>query len=100
MGVCYTKAMLMQYGIAAEKLNPQLSEQEGYCGSLKWRNEENVKDTWSVLPAGTFRTADLRRSTPEKLCQPGVLGQRHYRAESWLDGQRLEQPYLFGRRVG
>ncbi len=30
---------------AAEKLNPQLSEQEGYCGSLKsWRNEENVKD--------------------------------------------------------
>lgn len=31
----YTKAMLAQYGIAAEKLNPQLSEQEGYCGSLK-----------------------------------------------------------------
>ena len=45
LGVCYTKAMLAQYGIAAEKLNPQLSEQEGYCGSLKsWRNEENVKD--------------------------------------------------------
>nr|UGK56690.1 hypothetical protein [Escherichia coli] len=37
--------MLAQYGIAAEKLNPQLSEQEGYCGSLKSRrNEENVKD--------------------------------------------------------
>ncbi|KAA0515885.1 fimbrial biogenesis outer membrane usher protein, partial [Enterobacter ludwigii] len=45
LGVCYTKAMLTQYGIAAEKLNPKLSEQEGYCGSLKsWRNEENVKD--------------------------------------------------------
>uniref|UniRef100_UPI003AF0FD13 FimD/PapC N-terminal domain-containing protein n=1 Tax=Escherichia coli TaxID=562 RepID=UPI003AF0FD13 len=45
LGVCYTKAMLAQYGIAAEKLNPQLSEQEGYCGSLKSRrNEENVKD--------------------------------------------------------
>lgn len=26
LGVCYTKAMLAQYGIAAEKLNPQLSE--------------------------------------------------------------------------
>ncbi|WP_257574538.1 FimD/PapC N-terminal domain-containing protein [Hafnia alvei] len=22
------------------------------------------------------------------------------RAQSWLDGERLEQPYLFGRRVG
>jgi hypothetical protein len=36
---------MLAHGIAAEKLNPQLSEQEGYCGSLKsWRNEENVKD--------------------------------------------------------
>jgi outer membrane usher protein len=37
--------MLERYGIAAEKLNPQLSQQAGYCGRLKeWRNEENVKD--------------------------------------------------------
>ena len=72
--------MLTQYGIAAEKLNPKLSEQEGYCGSLKsWRNEENVKDN---------------------LVQPGVLGQRHYCAQFGLDGQRLEQPHLFGRRLG
>jgi outer membrane usher protein len=42
-----------QYGIAAEKLNPQLSEQEGYCGSLKsWRNEENVKDNLVSPPCG------------------------------------------------
>jgi outer membrane usher protein len=45
MGVCYTRDMLERYGISAEKLNPQLSQQEGYCGRLKeWRNEENVKD--------------------------------------------------------
>ena len=44
--------MLAQYGIAAEKLNPQLSEQEGYCGSLKSRNEENVKDNPSSPPCG------------------------------------------------
>ncbi|WP_159236224.1 MULTISPECIES: fimbria/pilus outer membrane usher protein [Raoultella] len=45
MGICYTKEMLERYGIAAEKLNPQLGKQEGYCGRLKeWRNEENVKD--------------------------------------------------------
>lgn len=45
LGICYTKAMLAQYGIAAEKLNRQLSEQEGYCGPLKaWRSEENVQD--------------------------------------------------------
>lgn len=29
LGVCYTKAMLTQYGIAAEKLNPKLSEPGG-----------------------------------------------------------------------
>ena len=46
MGVCYTKAMLMQYGISPEKLNPQLSENEGFCGRLQeWRHEDNVKDT-------------------------------------------------------
>ncbi|MCT7478230.1 fimbria/pilus outer membrane usher protein [Escherichia coli] len=46
MGVCYTKAMLMQYGISPEKLNPQLSEKEGFCGRLQeWRHEDNVKDT-------------------------------------------------------
>jgi len=45
MGICYTREMLERYGIAAEKLNPQLSQQAGYCGRLKeWRNEENVKD--------------------------------------------------------
>lgn len=45
MGVCYTKAMLMQYGISPEKFNPQLSAKEGYCGRLQeWRNEENVSD--------------------------------------------------------
>ncbi len=95
--------MLAQYGIAAEKLNPQLSEQEGYCGSLKsWRNEENVKDNLvqSSLRLNISVPQIWRRSTPEKLCQPGVLGQRYYRAQSWLDGERLEQPYLFGRRVG
>lgn len=46
MGICYTKAMLMQYGISPEKFNPQLSEKEGFCGRLQeWRNEDNVKDT-------------------------------------------------------
>ncbi|WP_257574537.1 FimD/PapC N-terminal domain-containing protein [Hafnia alvei] len=62
LGVCYTKAMLAQYGIAAEKLNPQLSEQEGYCGSLKsWRNEEKrQRQPGPVLPAVEhFGTADL-----------------------------------------
>ncbi|WP_267459624.1 FimD/PapC N-terminal domain-containing protein, partial [Klebsiella grimontii] len=46
MGICYTKAMLMQYGISPEKFNPQLSEKAGFCGRLQeWRNEANVKDT-------------------------------------------------------
>jgi outer membrane usher protein len=44
--------MLAQYGIAAEKLNPQLSEQEGYCGASNWRNEENVKDNLVSPPCG------------------------------------------------
>ncbi|EGI25824.1 outer membrane usher protein MrkC [Escherichia coli TA206] len=45
-GVCYTREMLVQYGIAAEKLNRRLSGQAGYCGPLKaWRSEDNVHDT-------------------------------------------------------
>lgn len=50
-----------KYGIAAEKLNPQLSEQEGYCGSLRsGATKKTSKATWSVLPAVEhFGTADL-----------------------------------------
>ncbi len=61
LGVCYTKAMLAQYGIAAEKLNPQLSKQEGYCGSLKSRaTKKTSKTTRSSPPAVEhFGTADL-----------------------------------------
>nr|VXZ92476.1 Uncharacterised protein [Klebsiella pneumoniae] len=53
--------MLAQYGIAAEKLNPQLSEQEGYCGSLKsGATKKTSKTTGPVLPAVEhFGTADL-----------------------------------------
>lgn len=61
LGVCYTKAMLAQYGIAAEKLNPQLSEQEGYCGSLKSaQRRKRQRQPGPVLPAVEhFGTADL-----------------------------------------
>ncbi len=54
LGVCYTKAMLAQYGIAAEKLNPQLSEQEGYCGSLKSpaQRRKRQRQPWSSPPCG------------------------------------------------
>ncbi|WP_297207216.1 fimbria/pilus outer membrane usher protein [uncultured Pluralibacter sp.] len=45
LGICYTRAMLAKYGIAAEKLNTALSEKEGFCGPLKaWRDEQNVQD--------------------------------------------------------
>lgn len=46
LGVCYSAEMLEQYGISAEKLNPELSKKKGYCGQLsEWRHEDNVKDT-------------------------------------------------------
>ncbi|MCS6038296.1 hypothetical protein LNP20_00455 [Klebsiella pneumoniae subsp. pneumoniae] len=35
MGVCYTKAMLMQYGISPEKLNPQLSEKRASADACR-----------------------------------------------------------------
>jgi outer membrane usher protein len=35
MGVCYTKAMLMQYGISPEKFNPQLSEKRASADACK-----------------------------------------------------------------
>lgn len=45
MGSCYTRETLAQFGIAASKLNPTLSQQDGYCGRLNdWRNEETMKD--------------------------------------------------------
>ncbi|MBM7343210.1 fimbrial biogenesis outer membrane usher protein [Erwinia sp. INIA-01] len=45
MGICYTRAMLAQFGIAAEKLNPTLSQQEGFCGRLpEWHSEDTIKD--------------------------------------------------------
>jgi outer membrane usher protein len=46
MGVCYTKAMLMQYGIRLKNSIRSSAKKEGFCGRLQeWRNEENVKDT-------------------------------------------------------
>ncbi|AFJ45175.1 fimbria/pilus outer membrane usher protein [Shimwellia blattae] len=46
LGVCYTREMLAQFGIASEKLNRELSQQSGFCGRLSaWRKDPMVKDT-------------------------------------------------------
>ena len=45
LGVCYTREMLVLFGIAVEKLNPQLSQRKDYCGRLQqWRDDPNVTD--------------------------------------------------------
>lgn len=53
LGVCYTKTMLDQFGVASERLNQALSEQGNHCGRLtEWRDDPMVKDT---LVASTLR---------------------------------------------
>ncbi|HGN2078868.1 TPA: fimbria/pilus outer membrane usher protein [Providencia stuartii] len=45
LGVCYTPAMLSNFGVDAEKLNPQLNSQESTCLPLKeWNNLSEVND--------------------------------------------------------
>ncbi|EMH4101235.1 fimbria/pilus outer membrane usher protein [Escherichia coli] len=48
LGVCYTANMLMQFGIAVDKFNGELSKQPDFCGRLnEWRKDESVKDTFN-----------------------------------------------------
>lgn len=44
-GICYTAAMLTDFGITPDKLNPELSQRDNYCGPLRaWRNDSLVND--------------------------------------------------------
>ncbi|MEC5317442.1 fimbria/pilus outer membrane usher protein [Brenneria populi subsp. brevivirga] len=45
LGICYTREMLIRFGVATDKLNPELSRERGFCGRLKaWRDDATVKD--------------------------------------------------------
>lgn len=47
LGVCYTAKMLREFAINAEVLNPTLSKDSDYCGTLsQWNNGDNIHDTF------------------------------------------------------
>ncbi|MEY1175747.1 fimbria/pilus outer membrane usher protein [Providencia vermicola] len=53
LAVCYTPAMLSDFGINTEKLNPTLNEDSDSCLPLKdWNNEKDVVD---IFHASTLR---------------------------------------------
>ncbi len=95
--------MLAQYGIAAEKLNPQLSEQEGYCGSLKSpaqrrkRQRQLVQSSLrlNISVPQIYEDQRLKNYVSPEFWDKGITALNL----GWM-ANASEQPYLFGRRVG
>lgn len=46
LGICYSAAMLQQFGLSAVKLNASLAKQPEFCGYLpQWRQDKDIRDT-------------------------------------------------------